>query len=253
MQNIPVRTAEGRRIREAFVAQPGHVFLAGDYSQIELRVLAHLTRDPVLVAAFRGGEDIHRRTAAEVFEVSLDEVTPSMRSRAKVINFGILYGMGSQRLSRELGISGAEAEAYIARYFDRYASVRDFADRVVEKAREVGYVETLVGRRRYLPDLNSREPGRRQAAERMAWNSPIQGTSADIIKLAMLAVDRDLRAANSGARMLLQVHDELVFEVLESDRDETGLCVRKSMESVVELEVPLVVDLKSGENWAVLR
>lgn len=253
LQNIPVRTAEGRRIREAFVPADGHVFLAADYSQIELRVLAHLTEDPVLLEAFRRGEDIHARTAAEVFEVSPDGVTPEMRSHAKVINFGILYGMGAHRLSGELGVPMKEAAAYIDRYFERYARVRDFADRVVAKGREDGYVETLVGRRRHLPDLTSREQGRRQAAERMAWNSPIQGTAADIIKLAMLAVERDLVARESPARMLLQVHDELLFEVPPGETAATGEIVQNCMESVVDFAVPLRVDLKSGENWAALK
>ncbi len=253
LQNIPVRTAEGRRIREAFVPADGHVFVAADYSQIELRVLAHLTRDPVLVEAFRSGEDIHRRTAAEVFEVEPEAVTPEMRSRAKVINFGILYGMGSQRLSRELSISMAEADAYIKRYFERYGHVRDFADRVVERGREEGFVETLIGRRRPLPELNSKEAGRRQAAERMAWNSPIQGTAADIIKMAMVAVDLELRRQASGAVVLLQVHDELLLEVPADEAPAAGEIVRNCMESVVELVIPLVVDLKTGPNWAALK
>jgi len=253
LQNIPVRTAEGRRIREAFVPPPGWRFLAGDYSQIELRVLAHLTEDPVLVEAFRSGEDIHRRTAAEVFAVAPEAVTSEMRNKAKVINFGILYGMGPQRLSRELSIPLAEAETYIRRYFERYECVREFADRVVAGGREVGYVETLIGRRRYLPELLAREPNRRQAAERMAWNSPIQGTAADIIKLAMLSVDRVLAAEGASARMLLQVHDELLFEVPEAEMEATGRLVREHMESVVALAVPLAVDLKTGPNWAGLR
>ncbi|HEY8517788.1 MAG TPA: DNA polymerase I [Candidatus Binatia bacterium] len=253
LQNIPVRTAEGRRIRAAFVAAPGMRLLSADYSQIELRVLAHLTQDPVLLDAFRKGEDIHRRTAAEVLGVAPEDVTPEMRRQAKVINFGIIYGMGPQRLSRELGIPFAEAEAYIRRYFERYASVRAFADRVVADGRRDGYVSTLIGRRRYLPDLNSREPNIRQAAERMAWNSPIQGTAADVIKLAMLSVEREIERTGSGARMLLQVHDELLFEVPEGEVDEAGRLVRRCMESVVELAVPLVVELKSGPNWAALQ
>ncbi|MDG2303053.1 MAG: DNA polymerase I [Candidatus Binatia bacterium] len=253
LQNIPVRTAEGRRIREAFVPADGHLFLAADYSQIELRVLAHLTEDPVLLAAFRGGEDIHRRTASEVFDVGGADVTPEMRSRAKVINFGILYGMGAHRLSGELGIPMGEAAAYIERYFERYAKVKDFVDRVVAKGREDGYVETLAGRRRNLPDLTSREQGKRQAAERMAWNSPIQGTAADIIKLAMLAVDQKLTEIESSAKMLLQVHDELLFEVPEAEMKAIGKIVQECMESVVEFAVPLVVDLKSGSNWALLK
>jgi len=253
LQNIPIRTAEGRRIREAFVAPPDMVLVAGDYSQIELRVLAHLTEDPVLLAAFRSGEDIHRRTAAEVFGVAPDQVTPDMRRRAKVINFGVLYGMGPQRLSRELHIPLAEADLYIRRYFERYARVRAFADRVLEAGRRDGFVTTMIGRRRYLPDLGSRVPNLRQAAERMAWNSPIQGSAADIIKLAMLRVERELERSATGARMLLQVHDELLLEVPAAAADEAGDMVRRSMESVVELAVPLVVDLKRGPNWAAMR
>ncbi len=253
LQNIPVRTPEGRRIRAAFVAGPGMLLLSADYSQIELRVLAHLTRDPVLVEAFRRGEDIHRRTAAEVFGVEPEAVTPEMRRQAKVINFGIIYGMGPQRLSRELGITVAQADDYIRRYFARYASVREYAERVVADGRRDGFVATLIGRRRYLPDLNSREPNVRQAAERMAWNSPIQGTAADVIKLAMLAVEREIEATGSGARMLLQVHDELLFEVPEAEIDDAGALVRRCMESVVELAVPLVVELKRGPNWAALQ
>jgi DNA polymerase-1 len=253
LQNIPVRSAEGRRIRAAFVAAPGMRLLSADYSQIELRVLAHLTGDPVLLDAFRKGEDIHRRTAAEVFAIAPDAVTPEMRRQAKVINFGIIYGMGPQRLSRELGIPLAEADDYIRRYFARYARVREFADRVVADGRRDGFVSTLIGRRRYLPDLNSREPNIRQAAERMAWNSPIQGTAADVIKLAMLAVEREVEATGSGARMLLQVHDELLFEVPEAEVEQAGRLVRRCMESVVELAVPLVAELKMGANWAALQ
>ena len=253
LQNIPVRSAEGRRIRAAFVAPPGMVLLSADYSQIELRVLAHLTADPVLLEAFRSGEDIHRRTAAEVFGVAADAVTAEMRRQAKVINFGIIYGMGPQRLSRELGITLPEADDYIRRYFARYAKVREFSERVVADGRRDGFVATLIGRRRYLPDLNARESNIRQAAERMAWNSPIQGTAADVIKLAMLAVERTIESAGSGARMLLQVHDELLFEVPASEVEDAGRSIRRSMESVVELAVPLVVDLKSGPNWAALK
>jgi DNA polymerase I len=250
LQNIPVRSAEGRRVREAFVAPAGMVLLAGDYSQIELRVLAHLTGDPVLVAAFRDGEDIHRRTAAEVFGVAPGDVTRDMRRQAKVINFGILYGMGAQRLSRELRIPVADADAHIRHYFARYARVREFADRVLEAGRRDGYVTTMIGRRRYLPDLTSRVPNLRQAAERMAWNSPIQGAAADIIKLAMLRLERELTVCGSAARMVLQVHDELLLEVPGDEAREAGQIVRRCMESVVELAVPLLVDLKMGPNWA---
>ena len=253
LQNIPVRSAEGRRIRSAFVAAPGMQLLSADYSQIELRVLAHLTADPVLLEAFRTGEDVHRRTAAEVFAVAPDAVTSEMRRQAKVINFGIIYGMGPQRLSRELGITIAEADDYIRRYFARYAKVREFSERVIADGRRDGFVATLIGRRRYLPDLNARESNIRQAAERMAWNSPIQGTAADVIKIAMIAVERDIEATGSGARMLLQVHDELLFEVPEAELDEARRLVRHRMESVVELAVPLLVELKMGANWAALQ
>ena len=253
LQNIPVRSVEGRRIRAAFVAPPGMQLLSADYSQIELRVLAHLTADPVLLAAFRAAEDIHRRTAAEVFGVAPEAVTSDMRRQAKVINFGIIYGMGPQRLSRELAITLAEAEDYIRRYFERYAHVREFSERVVANGRRDGFVATLIGRRRYLPDLNAREPNIRQAAERMAWNSPIQGTAADVIKLAMLAVEREIETSGSGARMLLQVHDELLFEVPDAEVAQAGALIRKAMESVVELAVPLLVDLKTGPNWAAMR
>lgn len=252
LQNIPVRSAEGRRIRAAFVAPPGMLLLSADYSQIELRVLAHLTADPVLVEAFRSGEDIHRRTAAEVFGVAPDAVTSEMRRQAKVINFGIIYGMGPQRLSRELGITLAEADDYIRRYFERYGSVREFSERVVADGRRDGYVATLIGRRRYLPDLNAREANIRQSAERMAWNSPIQGTAADVIKIAMLAVEREIEGSGSGARMLLQVHDELLFEVPQSEVEPAGAMIRRAMESVVALAVPLLVELKKGPNWAAL-
>jgi DNA polymerase-1 len=253
LQNIPIRTPEGRRIRAAFVAPPGTILLAADYSQIELRLLAHLTGDPVLVAAFASGEDIHRRTAAEVFAVPAEAVTQDQRRRAKVINFGILYGMGPQRLSRELAISHAEAEEIIRRYFERYGYVKAFAERVVEQGRALGYVTTMTGRRRPLPDLNARAPHLRQAAERMAWNSPIQGSAADVIKLAMIAVEGELDRGALGAKMLLQVHDELLFEVPEGQLEATAELVRRRMESVMELAVPLVVDLKSGPNWASLR
>ncbi len=253
LQNIPIRKEVGRLVRSAFVAPPGHQIVSADYSQIELRVLAHLTADPVLLAAFRGAEDIHRRTAAEVFGVAPEAVTSDMRRQAKVINFGIIYGMGPQRLSRELAITVGEAEDYIRRYFERYARVREFSERVVADGRRDGFVATLIGRRRYLPDLNAREPNIRQAAERMAWNSPIQGTAADVIKIAMLAVEREIESTGSGARMLLQVHDELLFEVPDAEMEQAGALIRNAMESVVELSVPLLVELKKGPNWAAMQ
>jgi len=250
LQNIPIRGDEGRRIRAAFIAAPGHVLVVADYSQIELRVLAHLSQDPVLVTAFRAGDDVHARTAAEVFGVLPGAISAEMRRAAKVINFGIIYGMGSQRLARELGIPPRDAEQYIANYFARYAGVRTYIERTQVEARTRGYVSTLLGRRRAMPDLASRDRNTAQAAERTAANTPIQGTAADLIKLAMVAIDRRLRAERLGAAMILQVHDELVFEVAEADVARTQALVREEMENVVALAVPLRVDLGVGHNWA---
>jgi len=248
LQNIPIRTEEGRRIRAAFVAAPGHRLLSADYSQIELRLLAHLAEDPTLIAAFRAGEDIHARTAAEVFP----HLPPADGRRlAKVMNFGIVYGMGPQRAAREMGVSQAEAAAYIDGYFARYPGVRRFIDTTVAAARQRGWVSTVLGRRRYLPELNSRDHAVRQFAERAATNTPIQGSAADLIKLAMLAVPRRLAAAGLGARMLLQVHDELVLEVPEAQVEATAGTVRDAMERVwSDLRVPLRVDVRHGANWA---
>jgi DNA polymerase-1 len=250
LQNIPVRGEEGRRIRQAFVAPPGQVLIAADYSQIELRVLAHLSADPVLIEAFRAGEDIHRRTAAEIFDVFPGTVTKEMRRAAKVINFGVLYGMGAQRLAGELGISMREAQTYIASYFDRYAGVKEFMTSVVEEARELGYARTILGRRRPLPELRSHQRGIVQAAERVAANTPIQGSAADLIKLAMVAVERRLGGAGLDARMILQIHDELLFEAAESDCEAVCEVVREEMEGVMELAVALPVDLGVGRSWA---
>ncbi len=250
LQNIPIRGDEGKRIRAAFIAADGCRLLGADYSQIELRLLAHLSGDAVLVDAFRRGDDVHARTASEVFGVLPGAISAEMRRAAKVINFGILYGMGSQRLARELQIPLREAERYIASYFDRYAGVRAYLDQTVAEARRRGYVSTLLGRRRSLPDLASRDRGVSQAAERTAANTPIQGSAADIIKLAMLAIDRRLSVEGLQAAMTLQVHDELVFEVAEADCDRTAAIVREEMEHVFPLNVPLRVDLGVGQNWA---
>ena len=250
LQNIPIRGAEGKRIRAAFIAPPGSLLIAADYSQIELRVLAHLSGDPVLIAAFRAGEDIHRRTAAEIFDVFPGTVSADMRRAAKVINFGILYGMGAQRLAGELNISQREAQSYIANYFERYAGVREFMKSIVEEARERGYVRTILGRRRPIPELRSRQRGIAQAAERVATNTPIQGSAADLIKLAMLAVERRLTAEGLPGRMILQVHDELLFEADEAAAERVGRVVREEMEAVMPLAVPLVVDVGSGSSWA---
>ncbi len=250
LQNIPVRTAEGRRIRRAFTAgHPDCVLLAADYSQIELRVLAHMSQDPAWLEAFRAGADIHARTAAEVFGLEMDEVTPALRNAAKAINFGIVYGISSFGLSKGTGLPVQEAQAYIDKYFQKYTEVKAYLDRTVEEARERGYVTTLFNRRRYLPDIRSRRWALRSFAERAAMNAPIQGSAADIIKMAMVAVERKISASGLRAEMLLQVHDELVFEVHIEDLLPAARLVKETMEGIVTLDVPLVVDVKSGRNW----
>ncbi|MHB1350030.1 MAG: DNA polymerase I [Desulfobulbus sp.] len=250
LQNIPIRSEDGQRIRSAFVAAPGCVLLAGDYSQIDLRVLAHYSGDKALLQAFRAGEDIHRQTAAEIFFVSPQLITPEMRRVAKTINFGIVYGMSSFGLAEQMNISRKEAQTFIDRYFAHYQGIRAFMGEIVAKARQDGFVSTLLGRRRQLLDINHRDRTRREFAERMAINTPIQGTAADIIKLAMLQVDRELRANRLGGRMLLQIHDELVLEVPEAECRATETLLRAAMEKVVELAVPLVVNLSVGESLA---
>jgi DNA polymerase-1 len=249
LQNIPVRTEEGRAIRRAFVAAPGHHLLSADYSQIELRILAHYCRDEVLMAAFRHGEDIHIRTAAEVFGVQPNAVTEEMRRQAKTINFGIIYGMSPFGLARELGIPQAAARAFIQRYFERYPGVRAYIEQMPLRAREQGFVTTLFQRRRFLPHISSRNHNLRQFAERTAINTPIQGSAADMIKLAMIHIDSALEERGLPARMIMQVHDELVFEVERDAVGEVANLVRERMESVARLEVPLVVAVGHGPNW----
>jgi len=250
LQNIPARTEAGRRIREAFVPDRGFVFLASDYSQVELRILAHLAEDPELTAAFRAGEDIHRHTAARVFGVLPDLVTDAMRRRAKAVNFGILYGMSETRLAREQGISRGEARKFIQAYFDRFAAVRDYIDEVREQAQQEAVVHTLFGRVRRFPQLRQQvNRAVREQALRAAVNTTIQGTAADLMKLAMLAVADGLRAEGLEARILLQVHDELLLEVPEGAEERTGRVVKRAMEGVHELAVPLTVDQKIGRNW----
>ncbi|HEB49871.1 MAG TPA: DNA polymerase I [Desulfobulbus sp.] len=248
LQNIPVRTEEGRRIRSAFIAPDGHLLLSGDYSQIDLRVLAHYSRDPALLEAFRRGQDIHSRTAAEIFMVAPELITPEMRRVAKTINFGIIYGMSSFGLASQLDLSRKEAQTFIDRYFSHYRGIRTFMESIVEQARRDGYVTTLLGRRRLLPEIRSRNRIRREFAERTAINTPIQGTAADIIKLAMLAVDRELAARGLGARMILQIHDELVLEVPVSEVEKTTDLLRQCMENVMELAVPLTVNIRASQN-----
>ncbi len=249
LQNIPVRTDLGREIRRAFVAPPGRRLLSADYSQIELRLLAHLAQDEDLVAAFHAGADIHRATAARVFGVPIEKVDPAMRARAKVVNFGVLYGMGAQRLAREQGIPVAEASRFIAEYFAKLPGVKAFIDRCVSDARACGYARTLLDRRRYLPDLTSARPQLRAAAERMAVNTPVQGSAADLIKLAMVRLHARLAREHPAARLLLQVHDELVLEVPERELEAVRELVVAEMEAVLELRVPLQVDTGAGGNW----
>ena len=248
LQNIPVRTEEGQRIRQAFVPEKGHVFVSGDYSQIDLRVLAHYSQDKALLEAFRSGQDIHNRTAAEIFFVSPMLITPQMRRVAKTINFGIVYGMSSFGLAAQLNVSRREAQTFIERYFKHYGGVQKFMEDIVKQARKDRYVTTLLNRIRYLPDINSSNRVSREFAERTAINTPIQGTAADIIKLAMIRVDRELKKSGFKARMLLQIHDELVFEVPNKEVQETEKLVKSCMESVMKLDVPLVVNIAVGKN-----
>ena len=249
VQNIPIRSDEGARIREAFIAREGTLLLSADYSQVELRILAHFSRDENLLEAFRAGEDVHRRTAAGVLGIAPEAVSADQRARAKAINFGIIYGSSAFGIANQLGIASADAQATINAYFARYQGVRRFLDETTETARAQGYVTTLLGRRRYLPDLASRNRVLRNAAERMAVNTVIQGTAADLIKKAMVEADAALRAAGLGAAMILQVHDELVFEVRTGEIEATSRLVRERMESVWPLEVPLLVEIGTGRNW----
>jgi DNA polymerase-1 len=249
LQNIPVRSEEGRRIRQAFVPQSGWKMLAADYSQIELRIMAHLSQDKGLLKAFSEGRDIHSATAAEVFGVTLEQVNAEQRRSAKAINFGLIYGMSAFGLARQLGIERKAAQEYVDLYFERYPGVAEFMERIREQARRQGYVETLFGRRLYLPEINSRNHQRRTAAERTAINAPMQGTAADIIKRAMLSVDHWIETEKPRVRMLMQVHDELVLEVEQDHVTEAREVLRNRMEGAAELDVPLLVDVGVGNNW----
>jgi DNA polymerase-1 len=249
LQNIPIRNEAGRRVRQAFIAGEGNKILAADYSQIELRIMAHLSGDKGLLNAFSEGLDVHRATAAEVFGVGLAEVSSEQRRSAKAINFGLIYGMSAFGLAKQLGVGRNEAQQYIDTYFARYPGVLDYMERTRSQAREQGYVETLMGRRLYLPEINARNGMRRQAAERTAINAPMQGTAADIIKKAMIDVDQWLQSAGLNARMIMQVHDELVFEVAAADLDALQQGVVERMSAAAELAVPLVADVGVGSNW----
>ena len=249
LQNIPIRTELGRRIRAGFVAEKGNLFVGADYSQVELRLLAHLSGDAELIRRFRQGDDIHTATAAAVFGVNPSAVTPELRRRAKVINFGILYGMSPFGLSRELGIGGKEAKTYIDHYFDRYPGVKEYIDGLKTSARKDGYVLTIMGRRRFLKDIESRNKVLREAAERMAINTPIQGSAADLIKMAMIRVDREFREAGMEARLILQIHDELIVEAPEREATGSERILKEAMEGVAKLSVPLTVSVSRGKNW----
>jgi len=253
LQNIPIRRELGRDIRRGFVPRPGWQLLSADYSQIELRLLAHLSRDPAFVGAFQAGGDIHRQTAAIIFGVPIESVTSDMRSRAKTINFATIYGQGAHALSRQLRITHAEAKAFIVTYFERFAGVKAFLDGCVEVARAQGYVETIFKRRRYVPELKDRNFNIRAFGERVAANAPIQGSAADLIKIAMIRVHDALGRERLTSRMLLQVHDELVFEVAPDETDRLQALVKREMEGAVALGVPLVVEAGLGDNWVTAK
>ncbi|MBI5638978.1 MAG: DNA polymerase I [Nitrospirae bacterium] len=250
LQNIPIRGEWGMRIREAFIAEDGNLLLSADYSQVELRVLAHLSRDEGLINAFREGLDIHTRTASELYGVPLEKVTSEMRRTAKTVNFGVIYGISAFGLSETLNIDRKEAERYIRQYFDRHPGVREYADRILADAKEKGYVTTLFGRKRPMPEIKNTNRNIRQQGERLAVNSPIQGTAADLIKIAMISISRRFGQEGIRARMILQVHDELLFELPESELETVRELVRKEMEEAVELAVPVKVEIGHGRNWA---
>jgi DNA polymerase-1 len=249
LQNIPIRSGEGKRIRQAFIPEEGSLMISADYSQIELRILAHLTQDTDLCEAFHRDEDIHARTASNIFGIPLGDVTPEMRRQAKVINFGIIYGMSAFGLGKELDVELKVASAYIDGYFQRYGGVKEYIDSSLRKAREKGYVTTLFGRRRYLPEINSSNHMARNAAERTAINTPIQGTAADLIKVAMIKIHGRLKDLNLSTKMIMQVHDELVFECPEGELEPASQVIREGMEGAMKSSVPLRVSIAHGRNW----
>jgi DNA polymerase-1 len=250
LQNIPVRAEEGSRIRQAFVPEKGWTIVSADYSQIELRILAHLSKDETLLEAFQKDEDIHAHTASEIFGVPMEKVTSSMRREAKVINFGIIYGMSPYGLSQQLGTDPKVAQSYIDQYFKKYRGVQTYIQNSLEEARQKGYVTTLLHRRRYLPDIHSPTVAIRQASERMAINTPLQGTAADIIKVAMIHIQNRTEEIGLFTKMIMQVHDELVFEAPEGELPKALSLIQNEMETVMDLSVQLKVSIHSGKNWA---
>jgi len=250
LQNIPIKGDWGKRIRAAFVAEQGNLLLSADYSQVELRILAHLSRDAGLISAFRDNIDIHTRTASEIFGVPLKSVSPEMRRTAKTVNFGVIYGISSFGLSETLNIGRKEAEQFIKQYFDRHPGVKQYIEQLIAETTEKGFVTTLFGRTRAIPELKNQNRSVRQLGERLAVNSPIQGTAADIIKIAMINIRKRLKNEELQARMILQVHDELLFELPKSELPVLERIVREGMEGVIELSVPLKVDIGHGRNWA---
>jgi DNA polymerase-1 len=249
LQNIPIRGEEGREIRKGFISQKGWTLLSADYSQVELRIFAHMSRDPVFLEAFRKDRDIHTRTAAELMGVRDDDVTTDMRRVAKAVNFGIIYGMGPQKLSEELGIDLKMAKTYLSQYMDKYSGVAKYREETISAAKEQGFVTTLFNRRRYLPDLHHKNYSIRGEAERMAVNTPIQGTAADLIKKAMINIHNGLKRKKAKTKMVLQVHDELLFEVPDEEMSTIPGMVKREMEEVYSLAVPLRVDVNMGRNW----
>lgn len=252
MQNIPIRSELGRKIRSAFIPEEGYIFISADYSQIDLRVLAHISEDENLLDSFRKNQDVHTRTACEIFNIKPEEVTPEMRRMAKVVNFGLSYGMGPQKLARDLSIPVSVAKNYIQTYFEKYKGVKKYMDSVVKQAGTDGYVCTILNRRRYLPDINSSSRLLRNNAEKMAINTPIQGSSSDIIKVAMVNIEKSLKEQKLKSRMIVQIHDELLFEVYKGEEKEITAMAKKEMENSVQLKVPLAVDIKTGSNWGLL-
>jgi len=249
LQNIPVRGELGKQVRKAFIASEGCLLLSADYSQIDLRVTAHLSQDPQLLAAFKRDDDIHRSTAAEIFGVSPSDVTPQQRRLAKVVNFGVLYGMSGYGLEQATELSREEANQFIKTYYEKYSGVQAYLERTKQQAREQGYVETILGRRRYVPDINASNAQVRAAAERMAISTPVQGTAADIIKLAMIRIHAEMEGKGLKAKMILQVHDELLFDVPQSEVNIVKQLALDIMSSALEFSVPLTVDVKAGKNW----